>query len=108
MSGSALEFVSLGRRSATSDVAATSRALADAVAASGLVAARPSAAQDGNVIVVTAATAARYGLRSIADLAGGSGCRAATPGGRRSAGPRGDRTEPGMNPDRNGPRRGDQ
>jgi len=73
MSGSALEFVSLGRRSATSDVAATSRALADAVAASGLVAARPSAAQDGNVIVVTAATAARYGLRSIADLAGGSG-----------------------------------
>jgi len=33
------------------------------------VAGRPSAAQDANVIVVTAATAARYGLRSVADLA---------------------------------------
>ena len=35
----------------------------------GLVAARPAPAQDANAIVVTAATAARYGLRSIADLA---------------------------------------
>ena len=68
-SGSALEFISVGRLSATSDVAATSRALAGSVAGRGLVAGRPSAAQDGNVIVVTAATAARYGLRSIADLA---------------------------------------
>jgi osmoprotectant transport system substrate-binding protein len=68
-SGSALEFISVGRLSATSDVAATSRALAEQVAGRGLVAGRPSAAQDGNVIVVTAATAARYGLRSIADLA---------------------------------------
>jgi glycine betaine/choline ABC-type transport system substrate-binding protein len=33
------------------------------------LAGRPSAAQDANVIVVTAATAARYGLRSVADLA---------------------------------------
>jgi osmoprotectant transport system substrate-binding protein len=31
--------------------------------------ARPTPAQDANAIVVTAATAARYGLRSIADLA---------------------------------------
>jgi osmoprotectant transport system substrate-binding protein len=68
-SGSALEFISVGRLSATSDAAATSRALAEQVAGRGLVAGRPSAAQDGNVIVVTAATAARYGLRSIADLA---------------------------------------
>ena len=68
-SGSALEFVSLGRLSATSDVTATSGALASWVAGRGLVAGRPSAAQDANVIVVTAATAARYGLRSIADLA---------------------------------------
>ena len=68
-SGSALEFVSLGRQSATSDVTATGRALAGWVAGRGLVAGRPSAAQDANVIVVTAATAARYGLRSIADLA---------------------------------------
>jgi osmoprotectant transport system substrate-binding protein len=68
-SGSALEFVSVGRQPATSDVAATGRALAGWVAGRGLVAGRPSAAQDANVIVVTAATAARYGLRSVADLA---------------------------------------
>ena len=54
-SGSALEFVSLGRQSATSDVTATGRALAGWVAGRGLVAGRPSAAQDANVIVVTAA-----------------------------------------------------
>jgi osmoprotectant transport system substrate-binding protein len=68
-SGSALEFVSLGRQSATSDAAATGRALAEQAAGPGLVAGRPSAAQDANVIVVTAATAARYDLRSVADLA---------------------------------------
>jgi osmoprotectant transport system substrate-binding protein len=68
-SGSALEFVSVGRLSATSDAAATSTALAEQVAGRGLVAGRPSAAQDGNVIVVTAATAARYRLRSIENLA---------------------------------------
>ena len=68
-SGSALEFVSVGRLSATSDAAATGRALAGQVAGRGLVAGRPSAAQDGNVIVVTAATAARYRLRSIENLA---------------------------------------
>jgi osmoprotectant transport system substrate-binding protein len=68
-SGSALEFVSVGRQSATSDVTATGRALAGWAAGRGLVAGRPSAAQDANVIVVTAATAARYGLRSVADLA---------------------------------------
>ncbi len=45
--GSAVDFLSLGRMPATSDVAATA-----------------------NVIVVTAATAARYHLRSVADLAG--------------------------------------
>jgi osmoprotectant transport system substrate-binding protein len=68
-SGSALEFVSLGRQPATSDVTATGRALAGWAAGRGLVAGRPSAAQDANVIVVTAATAARYDLRSVADLA---------------------------------------
>ena len=68
-SGSALEFVSVGRQSATSDVTATGRALAGWAAGRGLVAGRPSAAQDANVIVVTAATAARDGLRSVADLA---------------------------------------
>lgn len=67
--GSALEFVSLGRRSATSSVEATNQALADSVARAGLVVGRPAPAQDTNAIVVTAATAARYDLRSIADLA---------------------------------------
>jgi osmoprotectant transport system substrate-binding protein len=68
-SGSALDFLSLGRRPATSDVAATYWSLARSAASRGLVAARPAPAQDANAIVVTAATAARYHLRSIADLA---------------------------------------
>jgi osmoprotectant transport system substrate-binding protein len=68
--GSALEFFSLGRLSATSNAAAANRALAGSVAGHGLVAARPAPAQDANAIAVTAATAARYRLKSIADLAG--------------------------------------
>ncbi len=68
--GSAVEFVSLGRVPATSDVAATSRTLARLVARQRLVVGRPAAAQDANAIVVTAVTAARYHLRSVADLAG--------------------------------------
>ena len=67
--GSALEFISLGHHSPTADVQATNRALATSLAGRGLLAARPAAAQNANAIVVTAATAARYGLRSIADLA---------------------------------------
>jgi osmoprotectant transport system substrate-binding protein len=67
--GSALEFFSVGRQSATSDAGAANRALAESVAGHGLVAASPAPAQDANALVVTAATAARYGLRSIADLA---------------------------------------
>jgi osmoprotectant transport system substrate-binding protein len=68
-SGSALQFLSDGQLSARSGSTATSRALAERAGRRGLVAGRPSAAQDANVIVVTAATAARYGLRSVADLA---------------------------------------
>ena len=67
--GSALEFVSLGRLSATSSAAATNKALAASVDEAGLVVGRPAPAQDTNAIVVTAATAARYRLRSVADLA---------------------------------------
>jgi osmoprotectant transport system substrate-binding protein len=67
--GSAVEFLSLGHRAPTGDVQATNRALASLLADRGLLAARPAAAQDANAIVVTAATAARYRLRSIADLA---------------------------------------
>jgi osmoprotectant transport system substrate-binding protein len=68
-SGSALDFLSLGRQHATSDTAATYRALARSAESHGLVAAQPAPAQDANAIVVTAATAVRYHLRSIADLA---------------------------------------
>jgi osmoprotectant transport system substrate-binding protein len=67
--GSALEFLSLGRRAPTADAQATNSALASLLAGRGLLAGRPAAAQDANAIVVTAATAARYGLRSIGDLA---------------------------------------
>jgi osmoprotectant transport system substrate-binding protein len=67
--GSALEFASLGRVHATASVAATTRALGISMAARGLVIGRPAVAQDGNAIVVTAATAARYRLRTISDLA---------------------------------------
>ena len=66
--GSALEFFSLGRLAAPSDATAANRALAGSVAARELVPARPAPAQDANAIVVTAATAARYRLRSIGDL----------------------------------------
>ena len=67
--GSALEFVSLGQAHATASAAATAAALARWMAARGIVTARPAAAQDANAIVVTAATAARYRLRTISDLA---------------------------------------
>jgi len=69
-SGSALGFLSLGRRPATSDAVATYRSLAQVAESHGLVAAQPAPAQNANAIVVTEATAARYHLRSIADLAG--------------------------------------
>jgi osmoprotectant transport system substrate-binding protein len=67
--GSALEFVSLGQVHATASVGTTAAALARSMAGRGLVTGRPAAAQDGNAIVVTAATAARYRLRTISDLA---------------------------------------
>jgi osmoprotectant transport system substrate-binding protein len=67
--GSALEFVSLGRARATADVTATATALARWMGAWGIVTARPAAAEDANAIVVTGATAARYRLRTISDLA---------------------------------------
>ena len=67
-SGSALDFMSLGQP-ATSSTTATYISLANSARRHGLVAARPAAAQDANAIVVTRATAVRYHLRSIGDLA---------------------------------------
>ena len=66
--GSALDFLSLGRLAATSNASATYRSLTRSAERRGLVAAQPAPAQDANAIVVTSATAARYHLRSIADL----------------------------------------
>lgn len=66
--GSALEFMTVGRSSASSNAGPTNRALAAAAASRGLIAARPAPAQDANTLVVTSSTAKRYGLRSIADL----------------------------------------
>jgi osmoprotectant transport system substrate-binding protein len=66
--GSALEFVSLGRAHATASVSATAAALVKWMAARGIVTARPAAAQDANAIVVTGTTAARYRLHAISDL----------------------------------------
>jgi len=68
-SGSALDFMSLGRRSAVANPEATYISLVRSAQLHGLVAARQAAAQDANAIVVTSATARRYHLRSIADLA---------------------------------------
>lgn len=67
--GSALEFVSLGRAHATASAAATGQLLARWLAARGIVTAQPAPAQDANAIVVTAGTAARYRLRTVSDLA---------------------------------------
>jgi osmoprotectant transport system substrate-binding protein len=66
--GSALEFVSLGRVHATANVVTTARNLERWMGARGIIVARPAAAQDANAIVVTAATAARYRLRTVSDL----------------------------------------
>jgi osmoprotectant transport system substrate-binding protein len=71
--GSALEFVSDGRVRATASVAATDAALATALTGRGLILGQVAAAQDGNAIVVTAATAARYRLRTISGLAAVAG-----------------------------------
>ena len=66
--GSALEFVSLGRVHATASVATTARNLQRWMGARGIIVGRPAAAQDANAVVVTAATAARYRLRTVSDL----------------------------------------
>jgi osmoprotectant transport system substrate-binding protein len=68
-SGSALGFMSLGKVPPSSDASATHRALERAAETRGLVVGNPAPAQDNNSVVVTRATAVRYHLRSISDLA---------------------------------------
>ncbi|HEV8564530.1 MAG TPA: ABC transporter substrate-binding protein [Actinomycetota bacterium] len=67
--GSALTFVSIGDAEATSDPTETEAALRDLLEPVGVVVLAPSPAQDQNAIGVTAATAARYDLRTVSDLA---------------------------------------
>lgn len=67
-SGSALEFVA-GPGSASPDPAVTSAALAEELAHRGIVALRPSPAEDRNGFVVTAETAEEHGLQTVSDLA---------------------------------------
>ena len=68
-SGSALSFLTLGARHASPSVEVTHQALIEALASSGAMALTPAPAQDANAIVVSQATAARYALGTISDLA---------------------------------------
>jgi osmoprotectant transport system substrate-binding protein len=66
--GTALDFLSLGKRRPSSNILATRAALVSALRGSDLVPLEPAPAQDSNAIVVAPATARRYGLRTISDL----------------------------------------
>jgi osmoprotectant transport system substrate-binding protein len=67
-SGSALSFLTLGEQRASPSVELTHQALVEALAPSAAVALAPAPAQDANAVVVTQATAVRYGLAKISDL----------------------------------------
>jgi len=67
--GTALQFLSLGHDRVAADVAATHAALVRAAAASGITVLAAAPAQDANTFVVTQATADRWGLRTVSDLA---------------------------------------
>jgi osmoprotectant transport system substrate-binding protein len=67
--GSALAFLTLGALEGTANISETHDALARVVIPSGVIALTPAPAQDANAIVVTRATADRFGLRDISDLA---------------------------------------
>lgn len=67
--GAALQFLSLGRVSATSAVGVTHDALVVALQHSHVTALASAPAQDANAFVVTRQTADRYRLRRLSDLA---------------------------------------
>jgi osmoprotectant transport system substrate-binding protein len=67
--GSALAFLTLGALEGTASVDETHEALTRVVAPSGVIALAPAPAQDANAIVVTQATADRFGFRDVSDLA---------------------------------------
>jgi osmoprotectant transport system substrate-binding protein len=67
-SGTALQFLSLGRAKSTPDVAASHARLEQTLRGSTMTALAPSPAQDANAVVVTPATAEKYRLRTVSDL----------------------------------------
>jgi osmoprotectant transport system substrate-binding protein len=67
--GTALQFASLGRESPTADVRATRNSLVQTLRERHVTALEPAPAQDANAFVVTRETAARYGLRTLSDVA---------------------------------------
>ena len=67
--GTALQFASLGRQSSTGSVRATRASLVQTLGNSHVTALEPAPAQDANAFVVTRETAARYGLRTLSDVA---------------------------------------
>ncbi len=67
--GTALLFSSLGDRHPTADVNATHDGLVRALAKRHVTALAPAPAQDANTFVVSRATADRYGLRTLSDVA---------------------------------------
>ena len=67
--GSALDFFSLGKAASSHDPAATHAALTRELSPRGLVPLGAAHAEDANAVVVTPATAQRYHLRTISDLA---------------------------------------
>ncbi len=67
--GTAEQFVSLGAAREGSDAAAIHRALDQTLRHGELVALASSPAQDANTFFVTSATAARFGLRTLTDVA---------------------------------------
>jgi osmoprotectant transport system substrate-binding protein len=67
--GSALSFLTLGTVGGSANVTDTHDALTLVVTPLNIVALEPAPAQDANAIVVTQATADRFGLRDISDLA---------------------------------------
>jgi osmoprotectant transport system substrate-binding protein len=67
--GSALAFLTLGVLEGTASVSETHDALTRVVTPRGVIALAPAPAQDSNALVVTQATADRFGVRDISDLA---------------------------------------
>jgi osmoprotectant transport system substrate-binding protein len=68
-SGTALEFSNGGAGQATSDAGTTHAALRTVLADRGLTALEAAPAQDQNAVAVTRATANRFGLSTVSDLA---------------------------------------